>query len=512
MKAIVTSILSIVILVGIQAQDPGELDLTFGINGISRLPLNFSNNIETISVLPDDHIITGGQYFEEDYGSVCVSAKLDENGTMINYGSTGTVEHNFNPGVESECIYASQILPNGKIILAGHQSTPANVFVMQLLSDGTFDASFSGDGIFTDDSFSFKVNNIEIFGDETNYTIAVCGTDNGYDIPQIIMLNQEGYVVSGFGTGGLYQMTEHDGEFLDIVIDPANSCFYGCGYEWLSPDAFVSKHQLSTGTLIEEFGTNGIYTFSGLSSHIRTETMLMNEAANLITAFGYLLHPDGDNDIFGIRLNASDGTLDETFGIGGFSSLRIPGQDEFIEDAVSQGDEKYYVGGHTFSVGDGADFMVGRILNNGYADPSFGSGGFTVVDIDNHDQVKSIALSNDESKLYAGGMSGYGNPYYTGTIACFHTGYTVGIAEKKSEPGLICRVYPNPANEIITIETGNEDTYTIEVYDLAGKLLKSETLFGENLHLNVSGIHEGMYLLNVISGNKFIKSSKIIIQ
>lgn len=509
MKAIFTGMLSIFILVGIQAQNPGELVQSFGLNGICLLPINFSNNIETISVLPDNNIITGGKYFEEDYGMVCVSAKVDESGTMINYGSTGTVEHNFNPGIESECIYASQILPNGKIILAGHHSSPANVFVMQLHSDGTFDGSFSGDGIYTNDSFSFKVNNIAVLGDETNYTIAVCGTDNGYDIPQIIMLNQDGDLVSAFGTGGLYQMTEHDGEFLDIIIDPLNDCFYGCGYEWLSPDAFVSKHQISTGTLIEEFGTNGLFTFAGLSSHIRPETLLMNEAGNLITAFGYLLHPDDDNDIFGIRLNASDGTLDETFGILGFSSLRIPGQDEFIEEAVLQGDEKYYVGGHTFSVGDGSDFMVGRILNNGYADPSFGTGGFTVVDINNHDQVKSIALSNDEGKLYAGGMSGYGNPYFTGTIACFYTGYTVGKAEKKSEHGFICKVYPNPAKDLIHITTGLEGNYLITIFSPDGKLLLQESQSGTNLCMNIDQLNKGMYFLN-ISNDTFHQTIKII--
>ncbi len=80
--------------------------------------------------------------------------------------------------------------------------------------------------------------------------------------------------------------------------------------------------------------TNGIYEFSGLSLHIRPESILKNDAGNLIGAFWYLLHHDGDNDIFGIRLSASDRTLDETFGIGGYSSLRVSGQDEYIETLV----------------------------------------------------------------------------------------------------------------------------------------------------------------------------------
>ncbi len=64
-----------------------------------------------------------------------------------------------------ECIYASKILTNGKIIPTGHQNVEANAFVMQLYPDWSFDDSFAGDGIFTDNSFIFKVNNLEIFGD-----------------------------------------------------------------------------------------------------------------------------------------------------------------------------------------------------------------------------------------------------------------------------------------------------------------------------------------------------------
>jgi len=510
MKKIYLLILAGILSYQIFAQTPGELDPDFGIGGILSIPINFNNNLETISVLPDNSIITGGKFYDIDDYPVCISNKIDENGIMLPYGISGSVEYDFATGFQSESIYASVVLPNGKIILAGHHSAPAEVFIMQLFPDGSLDPSFSDDGIYTDDSFTFKTNNIDVYGNESEYKIAICGTDNGYDIPQILMLDQDGNPVSGFGSDGLYQLSANDGEFLDIVIDPSNDCFYACGYEWLSPESFISKHTLSTGDLITAFDTDGLFVFTGPSSHMRTESLLLNEAGNKVTAFGYFWNLEDDDDIFGIRLNAYTGAMDLDFGIDGFTSIFVPEQYDYIKDAVMQSDGKYYIGGHIYTESGGSDFLIGRIQSNGYADPTFGLGGFTITHIDNHDKVESIALSNDESRLYAGGRSGYGNPYYTGTIASYHTGYMVDISDQAEAHDIEFNIYPNPASNEIHIETHINGPHQFKIVSVHGSVLYEKQFNTKRTSINISSFPPGIYLLRIMSSENKIATYKII--
>ena len=76
-------------------------------------------------------------------------------------------------------------------------------------------------------------------------------------------------------------------------------------------------------------------------------------------------------------------------------------------------------------------------------------------------------------------------------------------------------VYPNPAKDHVNIRIPFSDTegVVIKIYDMAGKEIKSQNSHASVLHLNTSDIAEGVYYLNVYSGNHYkLHYEKIIIR
>ena len=74
------------------------------------------------------------------------------------------------------------------------------------------------------------------------------------------------------------------------------------------------------------------------------------------------------------------------------------------------------------------------------------------------------------------------------------------------------RLFPNPANQNITISWAQDvEVDRIEIYDLSGRLLKSQNISAENIYLlEVSDLSDGMYLINLVAGTlqsrqKFMK-------
>ena len=83
------------------------------------------------------------------------------------------------------------------------------------------------------------------------------------------------------------------------------------------------------------------------------------------------------------------------------------------------------------------------------------------------------------------------------------TGNSMGLDDNEMK-GL--RLFPNPVDEILTIYSEYE-TFTIEIFDIIGKKIYE----AENLNsINVRHFEEGIYLLNISSGN--YKQSKLFIK
>ncbi|HOY30683.1 MAG TPA: Omp28-related outer membrane protein [Bacteroidales bacterium] len=98
-------------------------------------------------------------------------------------------------------------------------------------------------------------------------------------------------------------------------------------------------------------------------------------------------------------------------------------------------------------------------------------------------------------------ISDYGNNLFIDKI---NTASGTGLSEAGNDDNLM--IYPNPAYDIVTIL--NAENSEMMLYDVYGKLVTSEYIFGNNHTLNVDALATGTYILKIIRGDK-ISSQKI---
>ena len=81
--------------------------------------------------------------------------------------------------------------------------------------------------------------------------------------------------------------------------------------------------------------------------------------------------------------------------------------------------------------------------------------------------------------------------------SCKQVYFNVGI----EEIGPQIRVYPNPAEQTLFIESSSSQMQHLSLQDLNGRILFESDCFSTKCELDVSALSKGMYILNVQTGN-----------
>jgi hypothetical protein len=87
----------------------------------------------------------------------------------------------------------------------------------------------------------------------------------------------------------------------------------------------------------------------------------------------------------------------------------------------------------------------------------------------------------------------------------------VGVEEKNEINSMA--VYPNPASDFFTLRSNrnNNADLLINIYDAFGTLVKTETLKNDQQLIKVNYLSNGIYIVDIKSGNLTAKQ-KLIIQ
>ena len=72
------------------------------------------------------------------------------------------------------------------------------------------------------------------------------------------------------------------------------------------------------------------------------------------------------------------------------------------------------------------------------------------------------------------------------------------------------KLFPNPAQNFVEIIASDYSSYTIDLLDLSGRLLKSDKSFAPNTKLDLSTIPEGVYLIRLQNNGQIIGYKKLI--
>ncbi|NVO02900.1 MAG: T9SS type A sorting domain-containing protein [Bacteroidetes bacterium] len=194
------------------------------------------------------------------------------------------------------------------------------------------------------------------------------------------------------------------------------------------------------------------------------------------------------------KLNEVSGAVDPTWN---------PNINGIVRSILINGDD-IYVGGYFNYIGGYASNGIAKLNNyDGAADP------YWILNSNNITNVNSIVISG--SDFYVGGDFNSIAAGYSPNFAKFL--YFTASAE--GIPSTIARslsIYPNPANNLITIETPVEGkTGTIIILNVNGQKLITKQLTTFKSEIDVSDLPSGIYFVRVInkkseSFGKFIKN------
>lgn len=126
----------------------------------------------------------------------------------------------------------------------------------------------------------------------------------------------------------------------------------------------------------------------------------------------------------------------------------------------------------------------------------------------------SVAIGISASKNYPAGASvltvdkfGFDGFYDTAFV---YTGIR-GVEQNLPVQSFNFTLYPNPAQNMVTISLPQVDVATLDMYTITGKLLQTHTIFQGNTILPLSGYGSGIYLVKVTAaGHSLVKRLLIL--
>ena len=300
----------------------------------------------------------------------------------------GVAGKSVNGSAQSSEILALAIQADGKIIAVGNVQNPRAFLISRYKTDGSLDGSFgSGGNVIT--NFSAGPSSANAVAIQPDGKIVVAGY--AADLFATARYNSDGTLDSSFGSGGSVTAVFDPGR-LNTLSLASSVALQGDGKILIAGDFFALNPQAreyaldcnfgiarynSDGTPNETFGIGGI-VISDFGSFDRAHALAIQADGKIVVAGDSNSTGTGPYTMILVRYNA-DGTPDPAFGSGG-RAVSMSGS--FGVSALAlQADEKILVAGTYSSASPAyADFALARFNSDGTPDAQFGSGGSTVTD------------------------------------------------------------------------------------------------------------------------------------
>lgn len=321
----------------------GSIDTTFGTNGFNTNTTGTNAGITGVAVQPDGKIVVGGTSDDVSGNTGFAFARYNPDGSLdTTFGTAGFVTGNYGTSIPSTYINALILQPDGKILACG--SIDDTFFMGRYNPDGSLDPTFGTNG----------------------YTTVTPGTS---DVLYRMRLQSDGKIVAGGYSSNVAGNT-----------------------------AFAIIRYNSNGSLDTAFGTNGFNTTT-LNTGDSIYALGIQQDGKIVVG-GYTGPISGSSDSFALARYNSNGSLDTSFGSGGFNKV-TPGTDDGIAGIVIRPDGKIIAGGWA-GVSSGTAFAVVGYNLDGSLDTSFGKDGFNLDTPGNSDSIYALS-SQSNGKIIAVG-------------------------------------------------------------------------------------------------------------
>lgn len=225
--------------------------------------------------------------------------------------------------------------------------------------------------------------------------------------------------------------------------------------------------------------------------------------------------------------------------------LKLDGDGNFIWAKQLEGYSNIY--GRELETGnDGSIYMSGMFWNTADFDPGeatfyeFAEGGTTSIyvlklDVDgNFIWVRHMEASNSENEVFDIHLDNNNNIYTAGGVRgtvdynpndgihnLVTNGYFDAFVQKLSQSSIVTAwevddpdhsmiVYPNPAKDLLYINSINEGYVSISIKNAQGVMVLEHPTYNTSLPVNIATLKKGLYIIE-IKGDHFIESQKFVV-
>lgn len=379
---------------------PGTPDVTFGSNGKVITPVGTGADVAYALVLqPDGKVVIAGSCNEYPYGKFC-AVRYNAVGTLdTSFGTEGKVITTISGGVNYPRAMVIQL--DGKLVIAGYCYIPGPAFcALRYTENGLLDDSFGTLGIVLT-SFNGSYVYASAMALQPDGKLLLVGDFESLSCT--VRYNGNGTLDTTFGAAG--KVCTGIGSLrvkpTSVLLQPDGKLVLagGCGTGQDIDNDFCALRYNADGSLDSSFGNEGKLVIP-IGLKYDNATALARQPDGKLVLVGMCV-TSVTSHYCAVRL-LSDGTLDQTFGIGGKVISEVTANGGIARAVVLQPDGKLVLVGACNGV-SGFDFCVVRLNDNGTRDGTYGANGAVVTPIGNGiDEGQAAALQPDGKLLVAG--------------------------------------------------------------------------------------------------------------
>jgi uncharacterized delta-60 repeat protein len=446
----------------------GTLDTGFSFDGYVTTTPDEGGGANAVGVQSDGRIIVAGNAYDNMMSEMraCVIRYLPDGQLDLSFGTNGLKLFRLNNWNTS--LTGMVVLDDDRIVVAG-TGFPANdsdPYIARLLPDGDFDTSFSGDGICSVDlNGDGLLRGLTVDNAGRYVAVGQFGTSTSTEL-LLMRTMPDGSFDQAFGSDGIATASPGLQQYSTgmRVHGATNGALIVAGMTVLNTAAdtvqMLIARFLEDGTMDPGFGALGgvIVAYPTAMSVPMGLHVEPNGDVLVVGAAG----DDNGSDLAMVRL-LSDGALDASFGVLGQVLAEIGPDRSGATDLFVQADGHFLVVGGT-AVNDETDLLMARFRPDGTLDPVFAQAGVSLIPVPGSPSISCMSVQPDLQLLVAGTM----NPSASFFTARLLTGLGVGLHDQPSESEFV--LYPNPGSGAVRLRVpSGELPERIFVLDATGR-------------------------------------------
>jgi|GEM_PF-3589928 len=413
LKLIIFSILLFLVSIHLHGQEPGDLDLEFGTNGLVVSSYSIFGNETFMGVLVQSSgkIVNVGAT-DWASGQPLVN-RLNPDGTLdTSFGENGSILIN-GPFGSPFFVTEAELQSDDKIVFIG--LTNSTFYLVRLTADGMLDSSFGDNGFLLQDFPEADSQGLDLLIQNDGKILAVgsysLDDDDAY---LIIRYLADGSVDTSFGEQGFTAINPDgwDQRLLDVALQPDGKIVCAGSSSPIGRSILIRFSP--DGILDTSFGEEGIVD-ANLSNNENSFCNLAIYPDGRILAAGDIISSSSFTD-FSLARYLPDGMPDPSFGNNGVVKTAVGTGSAGLRGLELLSDGKILAGGFGRNNPDGRDFAIVRYLPDGSRDSTFNQNGITQTDINSQDDFAFDMVTQPDSKILL-----VGRTQFTGSQGNFVT-------------------------------------------------------------------------------------------